>query len=425
MLAIAAASFGTVPAAPLFFNQTIDHFAATPSSKATSFAQRYYLNTSAFGGPGHPLLVIIGGEGAIPPSTGFFYPWVVDILAPHFKALVLQPEHRFYGVSAPKDPFDLTMLRHLTPQQALADTVALIRHIQAAHRCAPSRGPGYCPVITIGGSYPGWLSAMMRLRYPYVVDGAYAASGPFRIYSQHVDQYAYYRVVTRTAEKARSGCSAAVRSHLSFVINASSSTLVSKLGLCTPLPTYMARGGDATLRAEVLMLYRVAFAGLDMAFYPPGRATSLARACALFVDATPGADPWTALKAFLATHGSARFIAGRGLVHVGHGVTADADAGSAGPCFNLSLTLPATGYGGEGTISCGDWSGCGSSYNGLSCAPAPTPSPPRPPRPPHQVPSPSPNSSPNSSLTPTLHCLPPTPWPPLPASSSLPTSRRP
>ena len=25
--------------------------------------------------------------------------------------------------------------------------------------------PGYCPVITVGGSYPGFLSAMMRVRY--------------------------------------------------------------------------------------------------------------------------------------------------------------------------------------------------------------------------------------------------------------------
>lgn len=37
---------------------------------------------------------------------------------------------------------------------------------------------------TAGGSYPGWLSAMMRIRYPEVVDISYAASAPLGFYSQ-------------------------------------------------------------------------------------------------------------------------------------------------------------------------------------------------------------------------------------------------
>ena len=41
----------------------------------------------------------VGGEGAIPPETGFFYPIVVQRLAPRWHAAVLQPEHRFYGTS--------------------------------------------------------------------------------------------------------------------------------------------------------------------------------------------------------------------------------------------------------------------------------------------------------------------------------------
>lgn len=43
--------------------------------------------------------------------------------------------------------------------------------MKAAANCTAERGqPGYCPVVTVGGSYPGFLSAMMRLRYPAVVD---------------------------------------------------------------------------------------------------------------------------------------------------------------------------------------------------------------------------------------------------------------
>jgi hypothetical protein len=70
---------------------------------------------------------------------------------------------------------------------------------------------GYCPVITVGGSYPGFLSAMMRTRYPGVVDMAYAASAPLRFYAQQIDQYEYYKVVTASAERSVKGCAHAVR----------------------------------------------------------------------------------------------------------------------------------------------------------------------------------------------------------------------
>ena len=65
--------------------------------------------------------------------------------------------------------------------------------MQAERKCSHS---DYirCPVLTFGGSYPGFLSAMMRIRYPAVVDFAYAASAPINFYAQHVDEYAYYKV---------------------------------------------------------------------------------------------------------------------------------------------------------------------------------------------------------------------------------------
>ena len=46
----------------------------------------------------------------------------------------------------------------------------------------------------------------LRLRYPGVVDGAYAASAPMLFYAQRVDQYAYYQRVTDSAERAVPGC---------------------------------------------------------------------------------------------------------------------------------------------------------------------------------------------------------------------------
>eukprot|EP00325_Prymnesiales_sp_UTEX-LB-985_P000300 CAMPEP_0174705638 /NCGR_PEP_ID=MMETSP1094-20130205/8792_1 /TAXON_ID=156173 /ORGANISM="Chrysochromulina brevifilum, Strain UTEX LB 985" /LENGTH=458 /DNA_ID=CAMNT_0015903833 /DNA_START=484 /DNA_END=1860 /DNA_ORIENTATION=+ len=306
----------------------------------------------------------MGGEGAIPPETGFFYPWVVDVLAPRFKALVIEPEHRFYGTSLPLNAYELSTLHLLTPQQALADTATLIRYVQAAYNCSLDRGPRYCPVITIGGSYPGWLSAMMRLRYPAVVDGAYAASAPTSIYAQQIDQYAYYRVVTQTAEKAAPGCAKAVRSHLDLIAAASTDMLVDRLGLCEPLPPYIIWGGDAMLSRELILIAAVSFAGLDMGYYPPLADARLTKACNIFLD--DGGEPWRALKEFFTGHGGVRFRPGHGLVdefvlQAGHSFAA-----SSATCLNLTSMLPARGHGGDGTFSCGDWSGCGGGYNGLS-----------------------------------------------------------
>jgi hypothetical protein len=82
--------------AQFFTQQLVDHFTA-PSEPAETYAQRYYEISSHFGGAGSPIICIIGGEGAVPPSEGIFYPWVGGQLASRLGALVVQPEHRFYG----------------------------------------------------------------------------------------------------------------------------------------------------------------------------------------------------------------------------------------------------------------------------------------------------------------------------------------
>jgi hypothetical protein len=80
-----------IPADPYYIDQVVDHF-SQPSG--ATFSQRYYKNETWFGGPGSPILCILGGEGAVPPSTGIFYPFVTDVLAQRFSALVVEPEHR-------------------------------------------------------------------------------------------------------------------------------------------------------------------------------------------------------------------------------------------------------------------------------------------------------------------------------------------
>ena len=55
-------------------------------------------------------------------------------------------------------------LGYLTSEQALADYVELIQHLQSSS--APRN-----PVIVFGGSYGGMLAAWFRMKYPHIVQG--------------------------------------------------------------------------------------------------------------------------------------------------------------------------------------------------------------------------------------------------------------
>ena len=168
-----------IPAEPHFFQQRVDHF----SVDDRTFQQRYYINDTSFAGAGSPIFMIMGGEGGIEPSTGIFYPSIV-LLAQKLRGIVVEPEHRFYGSSQPLQPYSTQSLQLLTSAQALADAAALLTSLRQQLKCSGLNGEPRCPAVAIGGSYPGFLAAMMRIRYPNVVDMAYAASAPLRFYSQ-------------------------------------------------------------------------------------------------------------------------------------------------------------------------------------------------------------------------------------------------
>lgn len=68
---------------------------------------------------------------------------------------------------------NLDKMVYLTSEQALSDIAYFIQTMQGtkSHKITASS-----PFITVGGSYPGALSAWFRYKYPHLTIGAIASS---------------------------------------------------------------------------------------------------------------------------------------------------------------------------------------------------------------------------------------------------------
>lgn len=332
----------SLPSPSFNFTQRVDHF----SSDQRTWTQRWYANDTSFGGPGSPIICIMGGEEALPPSKGILYPSLV-VLAARLGALIIEPEARFFGASQPlsPQPYNTSHLSLLTPQQSLADSAALIEATREARNCTGRNGQPRCPVITAGGSYPGWQALAVRIRYPAVVDMAYSASPALGFYNQAVDPFAYYGRVTDTVARASPQCPDAVRAMLAATLaTADKATMIMRLNLCAPLPDYIAAGDATLLRDELAMVFQYSWANLNMGNYPPPpfQRTRLLAACEAIISDAP-TDAWGALSAFFGTYSASR--------------------GQSAPCYNLSSQMPS---GPNASVSGGDWSGVGAGDDGSS-----------------------------------------------------------
>lgn len=124
-----------------------------------------------------------------------------------FGAFVIEPEHRFYRKSTPvPDATVQDYVKYWSLDQALLDAIQLQQAPRRALGCALERSsPFYCPAISAGASYPGFLSAMLRFICPDYVDISHAASAPIRLYSQTNGANAYYDNVSQVAEQMSLG----------------------------------------------------------------------------------------------------------------------------------------------------------------------------------------------------------------------------
>lgn len=283
----------TESSTPHFYDkQLVDHF--DRHNKAT-WSQRYYVKKKHFRGPGHPIILEIGGEGA--NDKGFFYPFVDSVLAKKFGALVLHPEHRFYGISQPfaedRNASVTELLNLLTPEQAMKDMLQIVQHYRLKLGCSMRKSSRhYCPLVTVGGSYPGFLAAVARLLYPEYVDIAYASSAPLKLYSKEASPWGYYEIITQAAERSSPGCSAAVKQTLTEVGDTIRSTpdfshlAYDRLNVCPgSIPAYI--DNSDLFAQELTQIVETSFADANMiGNYPPSDKTWFHKLCLVFQNET-------------------------------------------------------------------------------------------------------------------------------------------
>lgn len=207
----------------MWYTQLLDHYdmAGTPS-----WQQRYWKNLEHYK-PGGPAFIMIGGEGEASPGWLNYGFW--SNLAAEQGAAMFLLEHRYYGKSHPvEDMSDLNM-RFLSSRQGLEDLATFITAMSQEHNITR-------PWVSFGGSYPGSLSAWLKMKYPHLMAAAVSSSGP--LYAK-MDFYEYLGVV----RDATSGCidifSAAIQELEKLLETEENWQMISdKFMLCNPLDGY-------------------------------------------------------------------------------------------------------------------------------------------------------------------------------------------
>lgn len=159
------------------FEQRIN--AKDPKDSRT-FKQRYFVNSQYAESSLSPTLYFLCGE-----STCEGFPGVMATYASELKANLVAIEHRYYGKSQPFSKLTTENLKYLTTELALEDAANLQLYLRT-HLGLQGKW------IVFGGSYSGSLAAYYRQKYPDLVVGALASSGPvqakanFEEYDRHV-----------------------------------------------------------------------------------------------------------------------------------------------------------------------------------------------------------------------------------------------
>ncbi|MBC7692178.1 MAG: septum formation initiator [Methylotenera sp.] len=174
-----------IPAAPAVaaqagaFDQRIN---PDDASDTRTFKQRYWISTTYSHGENSPVLYFICGEAEC--SAGDLG-GATSQHAQKLGATVVALEHRYFGKSQPFPEMTTANMKYLTTSNALKDLATFQTFTMQKLNL---KGKW----VSIGGSYPGALSAYYRLKFPNLIAGSLASSAPvlaranFEEYDHHV-----------------------------------------------------------------------------------------------------------------------------------------------------------------------------------------------------------------------------------------------
>ena len=94
-------------------------------------------------------------------------------------ALITVVEHRYYGETQPFDTWSTENLQYLNSTQALADLANFIDVMN--DEIIKKHGGEKRQWVTVGGSYPGALSAWFKAKYPEHAAAAWSSSGVINV----------------------------------------------------------------------------------------------------------------------------------------------------------------------------------------------------------------------------------------------------
>ncbi|XP_053620781.1 putative serine protease F56F10.1 isoform X2 [Plodia interpunctella] len=160
----------------------LDHFSAFYND---TFPMRFYYNGefAVNNQVNNHIVIFVGGEWAISPG------WVTGGLAHEFagyiQAGVFYTEHRYYGLTRPTNDTEVSNLRYLTVDQALADLAQFIEYIKSDEFENGLYREG--KVVLVGCSYAGSMATWMRLAYPHLTDAVLSDSGPLHAQTDFVE----------------------------------------------------------------------------------------------------------------------------------------------------------------------------------------------------------------------------------------------
>ncbi|KAF5284219.1 hypothetical protein FQR65_LT00219 [Abscondita terminalis] len=166
-----------------------------------TWKMRYIVNDKNYK-EGGPIFIEVGGEWTI-DGIALVMSNMFDLVKEHH-GIMIETEHRYYGESLPfGEDFEIEQMQYLQIEQAIEDLAYFIEHFK-------QENPKYkdAKVIVHGCSYPGMLVTWLRLRFPHIVDIAYASSAPLGV---GLDYPEFFEVVNDVYANVSDECIETIR----------------------------------------------------------------------------------------------------------------------------------------------------------------------------------------------------------------------